>query len=129
VRKSILSSVVGKKKVVGYKCGPKWPAPVSFFEFAEAKSDARMVLKVLRMFRDAVGIGTAMEDSLEGLIAEGRLVQVRKDWCPTFRAISSTIPAAGISLPRLPRLLTPSGWISGAKWDEQVLRRRSRLFP
>ena len=32
VRKSILSSVIGKKKVVGYKRGPKWPAPVSFFE-------------------------------------------------------------------------------------------------
>ena len=32
VRKSILSSVIGKKKVVGYKCGPQWPAPVSFFE-------------------------------------------------------------------------------------------------
>jgi len=33
---------------------------------------------------DGVGIGTAMEDSLEGLIAKGRLVQVLKDWCPSF---------------------------------------------
>jgi len=32
VRKGFLASVIGKKKVVGYKCGPKWPAPVSFFE-------------------------------------------------------------------------------------------------
>jgi hypothetical protein len=32
VRKEYLASVIGKKKVVGYKCGPKWPAPVSFFE-------------------------------------------------------------------------------------------------
>jgi DNA-binding transcriptional LysR family regulator len=33
---------------------------------------------------DGVGIGTAMEDSLKGLIAEGLLVQVLKDWCPSF---------------------------------------------
>jgi hypothetical protein len=32
VRKGYLASVIGKKKVVGYKYGPKWPAPVSFFE-------------------------------------------------------------------------------------------------
>jgi DNA-binding transcriptional LysR family regulator len=25
-----------------------------------------------------------MEDSLKGLIAEGRLVQVLRDWCPSF---------------------------------------------
>jgi DNA-binding transcriptional LysR family regulator len=34
--------------------------------------------------RQGVGIGTAMEDSLQGLIAEGRLVQVLKEWCPSF---------------------------------------------
>jgi DNA-binding transcriptional LysR family regulator len=33
---------------------------------------------------DGVGIGTAMEDSLKSLIAEGRLIQVLKDWCPSF---------------------------------------------
>src|SRR3984957_14957451 len=33
---------------------------------------------------DGVGIGTAMEESLIGLIAEGRLVQVLRDWCPAF---------------------------------------------
>ncbi len=27
-----MASVTGKKKVVGYKYGPKWPAPASFFE-------------------------------------------------------------------------------------------------
>jgi hypothetical protein len=32
VRKGFLSSVVGKKRVVGYKLGSKWPAPASFFE-------------------------------------------------------------------------------------------------
>jgi hypothetical protein len=32
VRKGFLASAIGKKKVVGYKRGPKWPAPVSFFE-------------------------------------------------------------------------------------------------
>jgi hypothetical protein len=32
VRKEYLASIVGKKKVVGYKFGPKWPAPASFFE-------------------------------------------------------------------------------------------------
>jgi hypothetical protein len=32
VRKGYLASVIGKKKVVGYKFGPKWPAPASFFE-------------------------------------------------------------------------------------------------
>jgi len=31
-----------------------------------------------------VGIGTAMEDSLAELIAKGHLVQVLKDWCPSF---------------------------------------------
>jgi DNA-binding transcriptional LysR family regulator len=39
---------------------------------------------VVQAVLDGVGIGTAMEDSLEGLIAEGRLVQVLKDWCPSF---------------------------------------------
>jgi hypothetical protein len=32
VSKGFLSSIVGKKKVVGYKCDPKWLASVSFFE-------------------------------------------------------------------------------------------------
>jgi len=31
-----------------------------------------------------------------------------------FRAISSTIPAVAINLPRWPRLLTPFDWISNA---------------
>ena len=33
---------------------------------------------------DGVGIGTAMEDSLKDLIAEGRLIQILRDWCPSF---------------------------------------------
>jgi hypothetical protein len=32
VRKGYLASVTGKKKVVGYKRGPQWPAPVEYFK-------------------------------------------------------------------------------------------------
>jgi hypothetical protein len=32
VRKDLLASVTGKKKVVGYKLGPQWLAPVKFFK-------------------------------------------------------------------------------------------------
>jgi hypothetical protein len=32
VRKGFLSSITGKKKVVGYKLGPKWPPPASYFQ-------------------------------------------------------------------------------------------------
>ena len=39
---------------------------------------------VIRAVLDGVGIGTAMEDTLRDLLAEGRLIQVLKDWCPTF---------------------------------------------
>jgi DNA-binding transcriptional LysR family regulator len=39
---------------------------------------------VVRAVLDGVGIGTAMEDNLAALISEGRLVQVLRDWCPTF---------------------------------------------
>jgi len=39
---------------------------------------------VIQAVLDGVGIGTAMEDSLADLIAAGRLIQVLKDWCPSF---------------------------------------------
>jgi len=39
---------------------------------------------VIQAVLDGVGIGTAMEDNLTGLIAEGRLIQVLRDWCPSF---------------------------------------------
>jgi DNA-binding transcriptional LysR family regulator len=39
---------------------------------------------VIQAALSGVGIGTAMEDSLRDLIAEGRLVQILKDWCPSF---------------------------------------------
>lgn len=39
---------------------------------------------VIRAVLDGVGIGAAMEDTLTNLIADGRLVQVLKDWCPSF---------------------------------------------
>jgi DNA-binding transcriptional LysR family regulator len=39
---------------------------------------------VIQAALNGVGIGMAMEDSLSEMIREGRLVQVLKDWCPTF---------------------------------------------
>ena len=39
---------------------------------------------VIQSVLDGVGIGTSMEQSISGLIAEGRLIQVLKDWCPPF---------------------------------------------
>jgi DNA-binding transcriptional LysR family regulator len=33
---------------------------------------------------NGVGIGMAMEEPLAEMIAKGRLVQVLRDWCPTF---------------------------------------------
>lgn len=39
---------------------------------------------VIQAVLDGIGIGTAMEDKLTGLISKGRLIQVLKDWCPTF---------------------------------------------
>jgi DNA-binding transcriptional LysR family regulator len=39
---------------------------------------------VVQAVLSGVGVGTAMEDSVKGLIAEKRLVQVLRDWCPTF---------------------------------------------
>jgi DNA-binding transcriptional LysR family regulator len=39
---------------------------------------------VIQAVLDGVGIGTAIEETLTDLIAEGRLVQVLRDWCPSF---------------------------------------------
>src|ERR1019366_7649132 len=39
---------------------------------------------VIRAALNGVGIGMAMEEPLAELIANGRLVQVLSDWCPTF---------------------------------------------
>ncbi len=39
---------------------------------------------VIQAVLDGVGIGTAMEGSLANLIAQKRLVQVLRDWCPSF---------------------------------------------
>jgi DNA-binding transcriptional LysR family regulator len=39
---------------------------------------------VIQAVLNGVGIGTAMEDSLKHVIAEGHLVQVLKEWCPSF---------------------------------------------
>jgi DNA-binding transcriptional LysR family regulator len=39
---------------------------------------------VIQAVLNGVGIGTAMEESLAELIADGRLVQALRDWCPTF---------------------------------------------
>ena len=39
---------------------------------------------VIQAVLDGVGIGTSMQQSISGLIADGRLVQVLRDWCPPF---------------------------------------------
>ena len=39
---------------------------------------------VIRAALNGVGIGMAMEEPLAEMIANGRLVQVLSDWCPTF---------------------------------------------
>ncbi len=39
---------------------------------------------VIQAVLNGLGIGTAMEEPLTEMIANGRLVQVLKDWCPTF---------------------------------------------
>jgi DNA-binding transcriptional LysR family regulator len=39
---------------------------------------------VVRAVLRGLGIGTAMEESVAPAIAKGRLVQVLRDWCPTF---------------------------------------------
>jgi DNA-binding transcriptional LysR family regulator len=39
---------------------------------------------VIRAVLNGVGIGTAMEEPLAEMIAKGRLVQVLREWCPTF---------------------------------------------
>lgn len=40
---------------------------------------------VIQAVLKGVGIGTAMEETLKGMISDGRLIQVLKDWCPTFQ--------------------------------------------
>jgi DNA-binding transcriptional LysR family regulator len=39
---------------------------------------------VIQAVLDGVGIGTSMEATLAKMIAQGRLVQVLRDWCPSF---------------------------------------------
>jgi len=39
---------------------------------------------VIQAVLEGVGIGTTMEETISGLLAEGRLIQVLKDWCPSF---------------------------------------------
>jgi DNA-binding transcriptional LysR family regulator len=39
---------------------------------------------VIQAVLNGVGIGTAMEQSLQDLISKGNLIQVLKDWCPSF---------------------------------------------
>lgn len=39
---------------------------------------------VIQAVLEGVGIGTAIEEKLADWIAEGRLVQVLRDWCPSF---------------------------------------------
>ena len=39
---------------------------------------------VIQAVLEGVGIGTTIEDRVAGLLEEGRMVQVLKDWCPSF---------------------------------------------
>jgi DNA-binding transcriptional LysR family regulator len=39
---------------------------------------------VVRAVLNGLGIGTSMEDRIAPMIADGRLVQVLRDWCPAF---------------------------------------------
>ena len=39
---------------------------------------------VIQAVLEGVGIGTTMEETVTGLLVDGRLVQVLKDWCPLF---------------------------------------------
>ncbi len=39
---------------------------------------------VIRAVLDGVGIGTSMESTLAPLLARGELIQVLKEWCPSF---------------------------------------------
>ena len=39
---------------------------------------------VIKAVLDGVGIGTAMESTLTSLLSKRRLVQILKDWCPSF---------------------------------------------
>lgn len=48
--------------------------PVSF-------DDPDLVIKAVL---DGVGIGTAMENTLADLLAKGALIQILREWCPTF---------------------------------------------
>ena len=40
---------------------------------------------VIQAVLKGIGIGTAMEQTLTVMISEGRLIQVLRDWCPTFQ--------------------------------------------
>jgi DNA-binding transcriptional LysR family regulator len=39
---------------------------------------------VIQAVLDGVGIGTSMEASVAQMVAKGRLIQVLRDWCPSF---------------------------------------------
>jgi DNA-binding transcriptional LysR family regulator len=39
---------------------------------------------VIKAVLQGIGIGTMMEEPIKALIAEGRLIQVLRDWCPVF---------------------------------------------
>lgn len=39
---------------------------------------------VIQAVLDGLGIGTAMEASVQRMVEDGRLIQILKDWCPAF---------------------------------------------
>ena len=47
---------------------------------------------VIQAVLKGVGMGTAMEETLRGMISDGRLIQVLRDWCPKFQGLFPLLP-------------------------------------
>jgi hypothetical protein len=96
VRKNLLASVIGKKKVVGYCLGSKWPAPLEFF-----KSGPIGFVYVIQMWCSGHRVSVLSEGksfkTIAFLIVGTRSVGHIVLPCPAFlfRAIGST--SAGVT--------------------------------
>ena len=49
---------------------------------------------IVRAATAGFGLGFVMEDQVEAHLADGRLVRVLEDWCPSFPATTSIIQVA-----------------------------------
>src|SRR5258708_2094583 len=61
---------------------------------------------VIQAVLDGVGIGTTMEDTIADLIADRRLVQVLRDWCPSFPGYFLYYPSRHNQPPALSALIS-----------------------